>query len=76
MLTDSNGIAAHLLLELMPELRWQDIPLGFIFKFINVIPHTHLFGKQLYYECLWDLSVTLSLSHQAQPAQQQQLKQS
>lgn len=42
MLTDSNGIAAHLLLELMPELRWQDTPLGFIFKFINVIPYTFI----------------------------------
>lgn len=24
----------------MPELRWQDIPLGLIFKLINIIPHT------------------------------------
>jgi len=42
MLTDGNGTAAHVLLELMPELRWQDIPLGFIFKFISIIPHTLL----------------------------------
>lgn len=39
VLTDSNGIAAHLLLEPMPELRWQDIPLRFILNFINIIPH-------------------------------------
>lgn len=28
------------MLELHAELRWQDTPLAFIIKFINIIPHT------------------------------------
>lgn len=38
-MTDSNRIPAHLLLELMPELRWLDIPLVFIFNPVNIVPH-------------------------------------
>lgn len=72
MLIDSNGIAAHLLLEPMPELRWQDIPLGFILNFINIIPHTLIWQTV---ECLWDLSVALPLPGPAQPAQERSREQ-